>query len=371
MKCRECLVLVHILVLGCACTIASADPHSVIEKLFAPPDIEVAPGLSARLLIAPGTLYDPLIMLPMGEATWLNDDGGEEKDKGSRLLSISPSGEISILADIGKLLPTVGFDIAPDGFGRYGGEVFSLAQPKVAMPGALSNHVVQRIEPARDFAASIFCTLPEAGAKKISGFGLDARFGPNGSPFANKLFVVTIYNDAIYQVNAAGECTPFVVFDGQRYSAPATIAFTPDGQTMLVTVSVGAFDITSLDPTRGAIVEVSADGAIAAQPVFEGPGKPMGMAYAPAGFGDYGGQLFFADVDRYEVPVPMTQVLKADGKIFRLNTEGKAELVASGFYNPVGVQFVHGKLWVSDINGDFIAGKRELPDGFIVEISSP
>jgi hypothetical protein len=25
-------------------------------------------------------------------------------------------------------------------------------------------------------------------------------------------------------------------------------------------------------------------------------------------------------------------------------------------------------LWVSDINGDFIAGKRELPDGFIGEI---
>jgi hypothetical protein len=27
-------------------------------------------------------------------------------------------------------------------------------------------------------------------------------------------------------------------------------------------------------------------------------------------------------------------------------------------------------LWVSDLNGDFLGGKRELPDGFIVEISA-
>ncbi|MDA0820850.1 MAG: hypothetical protein O3C28_00305 [Proteobacteria bacterium] len=371
MNYRRHLLLLNFLVLSLVVSLAKADPLAVVDKLLAPPTIQMAKGLSAHLLIAPGKLYDPLILLPMGEATWLNDDGGEEKDKGSRLLSISPQGEISILADIGKLLPTVGFDIAPDGFGSYAGQVFSLAQPKVAMPGALSNHVVQRIEPARDFATSIFCTLPDAGAKKISGFGLDARFGPNGSQFANKLFVVTIYNDAIYQVNATGECTPFVVFDGKRYSAPATITFTPDGQRMLVTVSVGVFDITSLDPPRGAIVAIAADGSIDPKPLFEGPGKPMGMAFAPAGFGDFGGQLFFADVGRYEVPVPMTQVLQADGKIFRLTGDGKAEQVASGFFNPVGVQFVHGKLWVSDINGDFIAGKRELPDGFIVEISSP
>ena len=42
--------------------------------------------------------------------------------------------------------------------------------------------------------------------------------------------------------------------------------------------------------------------------------------------------------------------------------------VAAGFFNPAGVRFIDGKLWVSDINGDFIAGKRELPDGFIAEI---
>jgi hypothetical protein len=74
-------------------------------------------------------------------------------------------------------------------------------------------------------------------------------------------------------------------------------------------------------------------------------------------------------VSRYEVPVPMTQRLQADGKVYRLTAEGNAELVAAGFINPIGVQFVRDSLWVSDINGDFIAGKRELPDGFVVKLS--
>lgn len=348
----------------------ATEADTVVDRLLLPPELQAAPGFSARVLIPPGQLYDPLIMLPRGAGTWLNDDGGEEDDKGSRLLSVSESGGITILAGIGKLLPTVGFDVAPSSFGTYGGQVFTLAQAKVAMPGALSNHVVQRVEPEQDFAASIFCTLPDAGSKKISGFGLDARFGPDGTPFEHKLYVVTIYNDAIYQVTADGQCTPFVVFDGIEYSGPTLIRFSPDGQSMLVAVSRGGFDIESLEPPQGAIVRVAADGTIAAEPVFQGQAKPMGMAYAPAGFGAYAGQLFFADIGHFQVPVPMTQQLNADGRIFRIAEDGTVALVAAGLHNPVGLEFVHGKLWVTDINGDFIAGKRELPDGFIVEISA-
>ena len=94
----------------------------------------------------------------------------------------------------------------------------------------------------------------------------------------------------------------------------------------------------------------------------------MGMDIAPQGFGQYAGQLFVADIESIQVPVPMTQALAADGKVYRVTTAGELHLVASGFFNPAGVRFIDGKLWVSDINGDFIAGKRELPDGFIVEI---
>ena len=355
----------------CVTNVHSAELlNDIVARLTAPPQIKTEAGFSAKLLVAPGQLYDPLVMLPIGDAMWINDDGGEAEGKGSRLLSIDRQGKISVLADIGKLLPTVGYDVAPAGFGSYGGDVFSLAQPEVAEAGALKNHIVQRIEPRRDYTASVFCTLPEAGAKKIPGYGLDGRFGPPGSPFADRFFVVTIYNDAIYQVTADGKCTPFVVFDGKQMSAPTMMTFSADGQTMLVAVSIGAFDITSTKAQEGAIVRVSADGKINPQPLYRGPGRPLGMDFAPAGFGAFAGQLFFADVGSYQIPVPQTQSMLPDGKIYRLAADGKAVLVASGLHNPNGVRFAHGKLWVSDISGDFIAGHRELPDGFIVEIEA-
>jgi hypothetical protein len=49
-----------------------------------------------------------------------------------------------------------------------------------------------------------------------------------------------------------------------------------------------------------------------------------------------------------------------------LQSGGKGHLVAAGFMNPVGVWFWINRLWVSGSNGDFIAGKREVSDGFIV-----
>ncbi|MBI2802169.1 MAG: hypothetical protein HYX63_18120 [Gammaproteobacteria bacterium] len=355
-------------VVGMSSGTTAENPQDRLSRLLMPPVITAAPGFMANVLIPPGQLYDPLIMLPVGDAIWLNDDGGEEEDKGSRLLALGATGKITVLADIGKLLPTVGFDIAPPGFGEFEGQIFTLAQAKVAMEGAVANHVIQRVDPTHAYSTSIFCTLPDAGKKKISGFGLDARFGPPGSPFAGKLYAITIYNDTIYQVTPDGQCTSFVVFDGQRYSAPAMIAFAPDGQNMLVSVSRGAFDITSTAAPTGAIVRVSSTGKIDDKPVFEGPGRPMGMDFAPPGFGAFSGQLFFADIGLFQIPVPMSQAIKADGKLYRLTRAGKTELVASGLHNPMGVRFVGDKLWVTDINGDFIAGKRELPDGFVVEV---
>ena len=53
-----------------------------------------------------------------------------------------------------------------------------------------------------------------------------------------------------------------------------------------------------------------------------------------------------------------------------MTPEGRLEVVVSGLINPWGLRFVGNRLWVSDINGDFIYGKRELPDGFIVEVTA-
>jgi hypothetical protein len=349
--------------------LAQDEMHKLTARLLAPPTIQAETGFTAKLLVPPGRLYDPLWMLPRGAKVWLNDDGGEEEGKGSRLLALDHKGKISVLAGLGKLLPVTGFDVAPAGFGSFGGQIFTLSQGKVAMEGAIANHVIQRVDPAQGYAASIFCTLPNAGQANqgISGFGVDARFGPEGSPFAGKFFAVTAYNNTIYQVTPDGACSPFVNFDGQRFGSPAGLGFTPDGKTMLVTVARG--EIVSAPTSKaGAIVRVTPDGKVEDKPVVEGLTRPMGIDIAPSEFGRYAGQLFVADVESIQVPVPMTQPLAADGKIYRVTPDGALHLVAAGFFNPAGVRFIDGKLWVSDINGDFIAGKRELPDGFIAEI---
>lgn len=326
----------------------------VLDRLLAAPDIQVVDGFSARVLVAPGELYDPLFMRDRDGAIWMNDDGGEEGDKGSRIIALNEAGEISTVVALGRLLPVTSFDIAPASFGSYQGQIFSLAQAEVAYPGATMNHIVQHVDPGTDADAEHFCTLPMADAAGggISGIGFEARFGPEGSPFAGKFFAVTLMNNSVYQVTADGGCTSFVRFER---GGPAGIVFSEDGQHMLIS-------------TAGTIERVRADGTVD-EPLVRSDAlrRPTGMARAPAGFGAYGGQLFVADLGG--ATIQMTQATEADGRVYRVDASGDVQLVASGFHNPVGLHFVGDALWVTDINGDFIAGRRELPEGFVIALS--
>lgn len=349
---------------------AVEEVKGLLDRLMAAPTIEAEAGFSAEMFIPPGEFYDPLWPHPQGDAVWLNDDGGEEGEKGSRIVSISKDGQISELVGLGRLLPTTGYGVAPESFGTTAGHIYAIAQAKVAAPGATANHVIQRVDPQTQDVAEIVCTLAETGKTNqgVSGFGVDARFGPSGSAFGDRFFAVTAFNNSIYQVTADGACSAFVTFNGTVTGAPMGLAFSSDGQWMLVTLKKGGI----LEPPTagsGMIVRISADGTVDEQPVVEGLAQPMGITLAPDGFGSYGGQIFVSDVANIQAPVPMTQALETDGKVYRVTPDGKLHLVASGFMNPAGLQVIDGALWVTDINGDFIAGKRELPDGFIVKLT--
>lgn len=148
------------------------------------------------------------------------------------------------------------------------------------------------------------------------------------------------------------------------------MTFSPDGKTMLVGATLPAVGDPAGTPKRqgGSIVRVSADGKVAEEPFVTGLDQPCGMLFAPEGFGTYGGQLFVADSGDFNSPVPMTQNVKNDGRLYRVTPKGELTLVASGFLNPTGVAIIGNRLLISDINGDFHVGLRELPDGFIVAI---
>jgi hypothetical protein len=360
-------VIVGLILSGVVVAMAGADDElkALLERVMAH-DIKPVAGFTAKVIVPPGQMYDPLVMHLHGDTVWLNDDGKEEGDKGSRLLSIDTQGKVSVLVDANKMLPiSVGFDIAPDDFGKFGGQIFALSQPKIGDKGGLENYVIQRIDPQDNYAVSIFCTLPGLDKKKVSGIGVDASFGPAGSPFAGKLYASTTLNETIYQITPDGKCSPFVTFDAKRHGGPLYLRFALDGKSLLVTVVRGGIFAAA----GSAVLRVMPDGTVVDKPVVEAPTLFGSLDFAPGGFGPYAGQLFVVDVGHYEIPVPLGQALRADGKVHRVTPEGKLELVASGFINPWGLRFVGNTLWVSDINGDFIYGKRELPDGFIVEIA--
>jgi hypothetical protein len=342
------------------------EAKTVIARLLAPPHIKAAAGFTARIAVPPGELYDPLFMVPHQGAVWLNDDGGMQDGNGGRIVSISMQGKVTVLIGPEKLLPTVGMDIAPAGFGSFGGQIVTLAQPIVGEKGIAANHVIQIID-LKTHSTKILCTLPPSGDINhgIAGGGADAKFGPPGSPFAGKFFAVTTVNDAIYQVSGDGKCAPFVNFGS--LGAPVAFTFTPDGSAMLVSVNPVN---TKAGEHRGIVVSVSPQGQADPKPVVTGLASAGGLGFAPKGFGGFAGQLFITDFGDFQLPVPMTQALHPDGGVYRVAPGGKLALVASGFVNPLGLRFIGNRLWVTDIVGDFIDGRRELPDGFVVEIGA-
>src|SRR5271155_2723160 len=92
----------------------------VIARLLAPPRITVVPGFSARLVVPPGELYDPLQMVPSGDQVLVNDDGGEEDDGGGRPVAVDSMGTVSVVVGPKKMLPDVGMDVATEAFGPFG-----------------------------------------------------------------------------------------------------------------------------------------------------------------------------------------------------------------------------------------------------------
>jgi hypothetical protein len=98
---------------------------------------------------------------------------------------------------------------------------------------------------------------------------------------------------------------------------------------------------------------------------------PTGIAYAPAGFGQYAGDLFVADIGAaMPMPVPKDRALPREGKIYRVDREGKLHEFAAGFVMPMGLRFIGKRLIVCDVNGDYIGGGQELADGFVVEFTA-
>src|SRR5262245_3528245 len=100
-----------------------AQAHDPITASYmATPQITVAAGYKARVLVPQGTFYDPLFPISgEGDDIWLNDDGGEEGEGGGGLYCVKSNGAVSALVPVGKIPPPTGIDRAPQSFAPYSG----------------------------------------------------------------------------------------------------------------------------------------------------------------------------------------------------------------------------------------------------------
>jgi hypothetical protein len=69
-------------------------------------------------------------------------------------------------------------------------------------------------------------------------------------------------------------------------------------------------------------------------------------------------------------PAPRDNPPTRAGRVLHIDRAGKSHVFAEGFASPLGLRFVGKRMIVCDINGDYIGGGIELPDGFVVEITA-
>jgi hypothetical protein len=178
-------VCIAILAGLCIRGLAETEAQQVEARLLAPPVIKTEPGFRAKILVPPGQLYDPLFVFMHNGAAWLTDDGGEVDGTGSRIVSVNGKGKVTVIVPYTLTVPMIAGGFAPSGFGKLTGQIIMFSQPKTDFDGAFMNHVIQQLDPAKNYAHTIVCTLPKAGelSNGVPGVGVDARFGPPNTPF--------------------------------------------------------------------------------------------------------------------------------------------------------------------------------------------
>ncbi len=341
--------------------------QDTLDKVMAVPELTLATGLRARVLVSTNNqLFDPFDLHVVDDTRmWVADDA-----RSGAIYEVTTAGKVTRIADIRKHAPYA-IDVAPPSFGKSAGMIYAIAfaKPEKAGGWELPN-AITRIDPATG-KDSVVCYLPKNAAGVPGSGGFFARFGPENSPFAGKLWITAASNHSIYTITADDKCEAFKTLDLHREGSPRGIGFTPDGQTLLLGVTAPPpANRNKVIAGGGRILRMSADGSLAATPLVSGLHEPGAMAYAPVGFGQYGGQLFVSDAGEWHNDVEATEAIGRDGKLYRVTAAGKLETAVSGLANPVGVGFLGGALVISDINGDFHVGTQKFADGFMYLIEA-
>jgi hypothetical protein len=160
--------------------------------------------------------------------------------------------------------------------------------------------------------------------------------------------------------------------DTARPRQPVCLTFGRiDGEDrMIVSSANGNFSPRRQVPGFATVTQITGDGRVLPQYLVENLDTPSGLAFAPAGLGPYAGALFIADIGGImPIPAQRDKAPPRNGRVLRVGADGTAVPFASGFASPLGLRFIGERMIVCDINGDYIGGGIEHPDGFVVEIT--
>ena len=340
-------------------------PHIYIEK-----------GVSSKVIIEPGDLYDVTDLEIRGERLWVGDRGKDNHDGTSgQVVSMDFNGrKLRQEVGFGRLPPLEDIAITPKSFGNHAGELMVLSQPKTGFAGSLEDHFITMVDNKNSDADEKFCTLP-----KGSGRGSELVAGPEGSAFAGHVYSGVSLNKSIVKISPDGKCTTFAK-DLPGWTMG--LGFTDDGEHMLVGIKDAEDPWVDNRADAGSVIKVNAHGNIVGAPLVTGLEMPMSFDYAPKQWGPYAGQLFFVDAGAWQERPPRSNLLKPDARIYRINEQGEKVLFASGFSNAIEIRFHEDMLFVADPQGDYYGGVyisalelpdfqpgREIPDSIIYQLT--
>jgi hypothetical protein len=182
-----------------------------------------------------------------------------------------------------------------------------------------------------------------------------------------------LLNSSIYEITPEGNARAFVTMENARPRKLVCPTFAKIGgeDRMIVSTANGNFSPRRQVPGFATVTQITADGTVLPKFIAEDLLSPSGLGYAPDGFGTYAGDLFVADLGgMMPTPAPRDKPPPRAGRVLRIDRTGQAHVFAEGFASPLGLRFIYRRMIVCDVNGDYIGGDIELPDGFVVEITA-
>lgn len=348
-------------------------------------------GFTGREVIPAGdVLYDP-------QLCWFEDDGsaivsdiGGQRERGwdpdaghGALYRLHPDDRLETIIAPGEggagsfIRPK----LAPDWFGQWGGHIFIAGQSKPGRVGAHSPHYLYRLAPGSS-TPTVFAELLHSGSigGGVPGAMMPGTFGAKGTEHEGYFFAQSMMNCTIYRISADGDVEPFIVFDESttpKTIMPLLIFYAPPhwGELEGELIVGGPWD-TSF--TQKASARLNMRYWKLTRPEEFDPTPLEGVVYgtntgiAPQGFGNFGGDLFWADegtTNLMHETRAVDDALPYDAKIMHTDLEGTTAPFAEGLQGgSTSFIFDGNRMLVGSIRKSYATGEYHEPDGSIYEV---